>query len=156
MTFVVPYKPSARTYRKHVTWSLLLLDVTAYAEVCLRSRCLETGCITPLFYCWERVLLSNGSSYGSAVLAWSKYAIIYYVCPIKGVSNYQLSCHSSDILLALQPLRILSCHCFSGCISWALWLRGRGLLTLIFGKCECGNGVDTLFTAKPFAGWCFV
>jgi hypothetical protein len=24
-------------------------DVTAYAEVCLPSRCLETGCITPLF-----------------------------------------------------------------------------------------------------------
>jgi hypothetical protein len=28
-----------------------LCDVTAYAEVCLRSRCLEAGCITPLFHC---------------------------------------------------------------------------------------------------------
>jgi hypothetical protein len=29
----------------------LLCDVTAYAEVCLPSRCLETGCITLLFHC---------------------------------------------------------------------------------------------------------
>jgi hypothetical protein len=30
----------------------LLCDVTAYAEVCLPSNSLETGCITPLFHCW--------------------------------------------------------------------------------------------------------
>jgi hypothetical protein len=28
----------------------LLCDITAYAEVCLLSRCLETGCINPLFH----------------------------------------------------------------------------------------------------------
>jgi hypothetical protein len=34
----------------------LLRDTTAYAEVRLPSRCLETGCINPLFYCCVRVL----------------------------------------------------------------------------------------------------
>jgi hypothetical protein len=34
----------------------LLCDVTAYAEVCLPSHCLEVGCITPLFYCWVCVM----------------------------------------------------------------------------------------------------
>jgi hypothetical protein len=28
----------------------LVADVTAYAEMCSSSRCLETGCITPLFH----------------------------------------------------------------------------------------------------------
>jgi hypothetical protein len=54
----------------------LLRDVTAYAEVCLPSHCLETGSIIPLFYCCERVLLRNGCFCGSTVLTWSKYAII--------------------------------------------------------------------------------
>jgi hypothetical protein len=31
--------------------SVLLCDITAYAEVCLLSRCPEMGCITLLFYC---------------------------------------------------------------------------------------------------------
>jgi hypothetical protein len=29
----------------------LLCDVIAYAHMCLPSRCLEMGCVTPLFYC---------------------------------------------------------------------------------------------------------
>jgi hypothetical protein len=29
----------------------LFCDVTAYMEACIPSRCLERGCITPLFYC---------------------------------------------------------------------------------------------------------
>jgi hypothetical protein len=71
-TFVVPYKPSVRTYRKHVTWLLsTVVWVTAYAAVCLWSRCLEMVCITPLFYCCKRVLLSNGCSCVPTVLAWS-------------------------------------------------------------------------------------
>jgi hypothetical protein len=56
----------------------LLCDVTTYAEVCLPSRCLETGCITPLFYCCVRVLFSNGRFCGSTVLAWSKYGTIFW------------------------------------------------------------------------------
>jgi hypothetical protein len=54
-----------------------ICDVTTYAEVCSPSRCLETGCITPFFYCFVLLLLSNGCSCGSAVLVWSKYAAIY-------------------------------------------------------------------------------
>jgi hypothetical protein len=55
-TFVVPYKHSARIHKKRHVVSVLLCDVTAYAEVCLPSRCLETGCITPLFYCCVGVM----------------------------------------------------------------------------------------------------
>jgi hypothetical protein len=59
----------------------VLRDVTAYAEMCLPSSCLETVCITPLFYCCMRVLLSRSCFCGSAVLAWSKYAkLITKVC----------------------------------------------------------------------------
>jgi hypothetical protein len=51
-TFVVPYKASVRIYRKHVA---LLGGVTSLrmraVEVCLPRRCLEAGCITPLFHC---------------------------------------------------------------------------------------------------------
>jgi hypothetical protein len=54
----------------------MLCDATAYVEVCLPSRCLETGCITPLSYYCLRVLLSNDCFCGSAVRAWSKYAKI--------------------------------------------------------------------------------
>jgi hypothetical protein len=42
----------------------------------LSSRCLETNCLTPFFYCCVRVLLNNGCFCGSAVLAWSKYATV--------------------------------------------------------------------------------
>jgi hypothetical protein len=51
----------SRPHRKHN--SVLLRVVT-----CLPSRCLETGCITPLFYYCVRVLLSNASFCGSTVL----------------------------------------------------------------------------------------
>jgi hypothetical protein len=37
---------------------------------------LPSCCITPLFYCCVRVLLSNGCLSGSAALAWSKCATI--------------------------------------------------------------------------------
>jgi hypothetical protein len=57
-TFAVPHKPSSRTYRKHVTWSLC----TVVTEVCLPSRCLEMGCITPLFYCCMRVMPLPGNA----------------------------------------------------------------------------------------------
>jgi hypothetical protein len=47
-TFVVPYKPSARTYRKTSCGRYpLLCNVTAYAE-CLPSRCLEM--------CWHATI----------------------------------------------------------------------------------------------------
>jgi hypothetical protein len=36
--------------------------------VCLPSRCLEAGCITPLFHCCVRVLLTNGCFCDSTVL----------------------------------------------------------------------------------------
>jgi hypothetical protein len=51
----------------------LLCDVTAYTKMYLPRSCLKTGCITPLFYCFERVLPRNGCFCGSTVLAWSKY-----------------------------------------------------------------------------------
>jgi hypothetical protein len=54
----------------------LLSDVTAYAKVCLPSRCPETGCITMLFCCCVRVLLSNCCSCDSAGLTLSKYATL--------------------------------------------------------------------------------
>jgi hypothetical protein len=54
----------------------VLCDVTAYAEVCLPSRCQKMGCITRLSYCCVRVLLGNGCFCASTVLAWSKYATI--------------------------------------------------------------------------------
>jgi hypothetical protein len=47
-----------------------------FAGTSLSSRGLQTGCITPLFYCWVRVLLSKVCFYGSTILAWSKYTII--------------------------------------------------------------------------------
>jgi hypothetical protein len=34
------------------------------------------SCISPVFYCCVRVLLSDGCFYGSTILAWSKYATI--------------------------------------------------------------------------------
>jgi hypothetical protein len=34
----------------------LLCDVTAYAELCLPSRCLEKRCITPFFYSHVRII----------------------------------------------------------------------------------------------------
>jgi hypothetical protein len=43
----------------------------------LPNCCLETGCITPSFYCYMRVLLSNSCLCGSTVIAWSKYATVY-------------------------------------------------------------------------------
>jgi hypothetical protein len=54
----------------------VLCDVTAYAEVCSPSRCLETGCITPMLHCCVRISISNGGFRGSAVLAGSKYATV--------------------------------------------------------------------------------
>jgi hypothetical protein len=64
-----------KLHRHKENTAVVLCDVTAYAEVCLPSRCLETGCIIP-FYCCVRVLLSNGCFCGSTVLAWSKYATV--------------------------------------------------------------------------------
>jgi hypothetical protein len=55
----------------------LLLRAFTYVKMCLLSHCLETGCITPLFYCCVRVLLSNGCFSGSIVLAWSKYTTVH-------------------------------------------------------------------------------
>jgi hypothetical protein len=46
------------------------------AGTCLPSRCLQTGCLTSLFYCCVRVLLSNVCFSSSTVLAWCKYATI--------------------------------------------------------------------------------
>jgi hypothetical protein len=53
-----------RKLREHKenTVTVLLYDVTVYVEVCLPSRCLEMGCVTPLCYCCVHVLLSNGCS----------------------------------------------------------------------------------------------
>jgi hypothetical protein len=66
------------TYRKHVTWSLsTVVWRHCLGGVCLPSRCLETGCIIPLFYCYVRVLHSNGCSCGLTFLAWSKYATVF-------------------------------------------------------------------------------
>jgi hypothetical protein len=56
--------------------AVVLWDVTAYTEMYLPSRCLETGCITPLIYICVCVLLSNGCFCGPTVLAWSKYATL--------------------------------------------------------------------------------
>jgi hypothetical protein len=56
----------------------IIFDVIAYAEMCLSSHFLETGCITPLFYCCKRILLSNDCSCISTVLALSKYATIRF------------------------------------------------------------------------------
>jgi hypothetical protein len=56
--------------------AVFLCDVTAYTEVCLPSRCIETGCMMPLFYCCVRVLLRNSCFYSSTILAWRKYATI--------------------------------------------------------------------------------
>jgi hypothetical protein len=43
----------------------LLCDVSIYAEVCLPSRCVETGCKTAMFYCY--VIIVHGV-YGA--VAW--------------------------------------------------------------------------------------
>jgi hypothetical protein len=45
---------------------------------CLPSCCLEMGCISPLFYSCVHVLLSNGCFCGATVLAWGKYATVYF------------------------------------------------------------------------------
>jgi hypothetical protein len=64
---------------KENTATVLLYDVTAYAEVRLPRRCLKTGCISPLFYFCVRVLLINDSFCCSTVLVWSKYITICFV-----------------------------------------------------------------------------
>jgi hypothetical protein len=73
------------TYRKHVTCLLSTIMVRSMrmyklhghkentdavllrGSTCLPTRCLEMGCITPLFYCCVRALLSNGCFCGSTV-----------------------------------------------------------------------------------------
>jgi hypothetical protein len=45
--------------------------------MCLPSRCLEAGYITPLFRCCVHVLLRNCCFCGSTVLTWDKYATIH-------------------------------------------------------------------------------
>jgi hypothetical protein len=73
---VTPLRMRTLHGHKENTAALFLSEVTAYAEVCLPSRCPKTGSITPMFYCFLRVLLRNVCFYGSTVLAWSKYAVI--------------------------------------------------------------------------------
>jgi hypothetical protein len=79
---------------KENTAAVLLCDVTAYVLVCLSSRCLETGCITPLFYFCMRVLLSNSCCCGSTVLAWSKYATVHRVSDVR-----QTQIHTAEPLV---------------------------------------------------------
>jgi hypothetical protein len=62
-------------------------NITAYAEMCLPSRYLERGYITPLFYCCVRVLPSNGCLCGSAVLAWSKYVTISMIAKLMNIER---------------------------------------------------------------------
>jgi hypothetical protein len=48
---------------------------------CLLSRCLETGCITPLFYCCVRVLLSTAVSVAQQFLhTWQNFLINWIIC----------------------------------------------------------------------------
>jgi hypothetical protein len=58
-----------RKLHGHKENAVVSCDITTYAEVCLLSCCLETGCVTPLFYCCVCVFLSNGCFCGSTVLA---------------------------------------------------------------------------------------
>jgi hypothetical protein len=41
--------------------AVLLCDITTYTEVCLLSCCLETCCLTALFYCHMHVLAMAAS-----------------------------------------------------------------------------------------------
>jgi hypothetical protein len=51
----------------------MVCDVTAYAEVCLRSRCPQNGYIIPLFYCCVRVMQGV-----SRAVAWQCMSQYYY------------------------------------------------------------------------------
>jgi hypothetical protein len=80
--FVVTYKPSAPTYRKHV---MCLLSTIVMRCHCTYANCTDTK---------KRVLLSNGCFWGSAVLVWSKYAAIsiYHLCEVHEVSEIMFVC----------------------------------------------------------------
>jgi hypothetical protein len=55
----------------------LTIEAVFLRGPCSPSRCLEMVCITPLFSCWVRVLLSNGCLSGATVLAWGKYVTLF-------------------------------------------------------------------------------
>jgi hypothetical protein len=85
----------------------------ACAEVCLPSRCLEAGCITPSFHFCVRVSLSNGCFCGSTVLAWNKYATKYILSRVGvGVTNNNVFwIQWLDLLsLLLQSRPIITAH----------------------------------------------
>jgi hypothetical protein len=91
----------------------VLCDVTAYTEVCLPSRCLETGCTNPLFYCCVHVLLRKGCFCGSTILARSKYATIsltfgdnteYYVTIFQsGIFGYLIELRDLNRRALVEP-----------------------------------------------------
>jgi hypothetical protein len=74
------YKHSVQTPRKTRTVLLMTLPrciAQSDTRNCLPIRCLETDCITPLFYCCVRVLLNKGYFCGSTVLARGIYATMF-------------------------------------------------------------------------------
>jgi hypothetical protein len=128
--------------RTENTACVLLCDVTAYVEMCLPSCCLETGCITPLFYCCVGVLLSNGCFCGATVLAWSKYAIICWDrycltvsshlkswCQLVYVHSYFTAYCCTVLSLHLTLNYLASCCDFCFTSSFSLHIRLPPLLS---------------------------
>jgi hypothetical protein len=165
----LPRGPRENTSRGHYPLSC---DVTAYAEVFLPSRCLETGCITPLFYCCLRVLLSNRYLCGSTVRAWSRYATIHLftlpeydnndvrfvrleVCAIWKQALWILP--GPSCLFLYQFLCRLSFNTWGRCKGLSRWRRlGLGTLARFVGVSWESQGVFTelnsLWQLKSRAG----
>jgi hypothetical protein len=131
-----PVSPLARSWTYRNTSRdryTLLCDDTAYAEVCLPSRCLETGCITPMFHCCvlDRV-------YGA--VAWQsidqfRYNIIItvqkYIVEFtwkRGLSgdwsNNRRSCTGDFIVYTHIKWTITAAGCLSK-ILWTVWVSCR-------------------------------
>jgi hypothetical protein len=101
----------------------LLCDVTVYAEVCLPCRCLETGCITPLFHRCSRGrngehsliycrLLDRENVYGLFIRNLSSPEIVYQPVAsprVDALHYFEYDCITRNIMLCNKTVGIIYC-----------------------------------------------
>jgi hypothetical protein len=107
--------PTENTY--HVTANYRCGDVIAPARKCLPSRCLEAGCITPLFYCcvldrvcvcvcvmgvaWQRIYMSHYPMWSDEGCKTDKFIQMRFL-----IFSYILVC-SKCIFVEHLPIRFI-------------------------------------------------
>jgi hypothetical protein len=121
---------------KESTVPLLLCDVIAYAEMCLPSRCLETGCITTLFYC---CVLDRVSCGRRLAMLWANP--LPYFIGTKNISKKSFRENETCTVLRVHFSR--KCCCF---------LRGERarIVTLWIQICSLPTSYLSSFQNKEF------